>query len=320
MKTLTIIEAECALDAPHSRISAARALTIWLQGFGSENTRRAYRREMERFASHCGSADMFDAAERFLGLDDGPAHAIVDAYRGDLIADGLAPATINRSMAALNSFTKSARRHDLTTLRLEARSIKSKPYRDTKGPGLRGVQRLLDAARVQRQMKADRDVAIIRLLFSLGLRRGEVATLNMGHVDLETGTVSIKGKGRTEREPLTLCPGSLTALAAWMKHRPAENSDAALFVGLDHANQSNRLSGWGIYHVVRTLGRQAGVKARPHGLRHTAITAALDTFNGDVRKVRSFSRHANVATLMAYDDNRNDGAGQVSQAVDALVV
>ena len=58
----------------------------------------------------------------------------------------------------------------------------------------------------------------------------------------------------------------------------------------EHARE--RLSGSGIYHIVRSqLGAKAGVKARPHGLRHSGITSALDAFNGDYRKARAFSRH-----------------------------
>lgn len=67
------------------------------------------------------------------------------------------------------------------------------------------------------------------------------------------------------------------------------------------------------------LGEQAGLKVRPHGLRHTAITAALDAFNGDYRKTRAFSRHASLDTVHRYDDNRADHAGQVAQALNAIV-
>ena len=41
---------------------------------------------------------------------------------------------------------------------------------------------------------------------------------------------------------------------------------------------------------------------RPHGLRHTAVTTALDATNGDVRSVRRFSRHADIGTVLIYDD------------------
>jgi integrase/recombinase XerC len=64
---------------------------------------------------------------------------------------------------------------------------------------------------------------------------------------------------------------------------------------------------------------ETGAKVRPHGIRHTAITAALDTTRGDVRRVRAFSRHANVQTLLVYDDARNDHVGTVAASVGALL-
>ncbi|HVT40002.1 MAG TPA: hypothetical protein VHE78_13215 [Gemmatimonadaceae bacterium] len=52
-----------------------------------------------------------------------------------------------------------------------------------------------------------------------------------------------------------------------------------------------------------------------HGLRHAAITHALDVCAGDVRKVQKFSRHRDLRTLTVYDDNRQDVAGEVAKLV-----
>jgi len=54
---------------------------------------------------------------------------------------------------------------------------------------------------------------------------------------------------------------------------------------------------------------------RPHGLRHAAITAALDEINGNVRAAREFSGHASVEVLLRYDDNRKDVGGEVASKV-----
>jgi integrase/recombinase XerC len=76
----------------------------------------------------------------------------------------------------------------------------------------------------------------------------------------------------------------------------------------------------GVYAIVRAYGKAAlGRPIRPHALRHTAITLALDVARGDVRKVRSFSRHADVRTVMIYDDNRQDHGGKLAEAISALL-
>jgi integrase len=67
--------------------------------------------------------------------------------------------------------------------------------------------------------------------------------------------------------------------------------------------------------VAHGVGRRAGISrgTNPHGLRHQGITRALDLAHGDVRKVRRFSRHAKLETLLKYDDNRVDEAGAIAK-------
>jgi integrase/recombinase XerC len=101
------------------------------------------------------------------------------------------------------------------------------------------------------------------------------------------------------------------ALAGWVEARgPAPGP---LVTALDRASRGRRLSGTGLYLVIRRLGERAGLRARPHGLRHAAITAALDLTGGDVRKVQRFSRHKNLQTVLRYDDNRQDLGGDVAR-------
>jgi len=58
----------------------------------------------------------------------------------------------------------------------------------------------------------------------------------------------------------------------------------------------------------------AAQPGRAHGLRHAAITTALD-WTGDLRAVQPFSRHQDVRVLTVYDDNRADLGEQVAQRV-----
>jgi integrase/recombinase XerC len=317
--TLPAIANVSALAASSPKLRDA--IDLWLATFPSENTRRAYARELMAFTAFAGFDDPASAVAAFLALDDGPAHAVADKWRADKLARGLSPASINRSMAALNSLVAYARRVGLTKLRLEAKGEKSKPYRDTSGPGLQAVTAMIRRAKEHdNPRKAARDEAILRLAATLGLRRAEIAALNIGDVDLGTGTVSILGKGQRERIKLSLPPNVKNALSAWLSLSGSADPAAPLFVSLTSNQPEKRISGTGIYLLVRDqLGKRSGVNARPHGLRHTAITAALDAFNGDVRKARSFSRHANLATVALYDDARHDHAGAVAQVLDGLM-
>jgi integrase/recombinase XerC len=57
----------------------------------------------------------------------------------------------------------------------------------------------------------------------------------------------------------------------------------------------------------------------PHRIRHSAITAALDATDGNVRKVQKLSRHANLETLMVYDDNREKAQLEITELLDDLL-
>jgi integrase/recombinase XerC len=214
-------------------------------------------------------------------------------------------------LAALRSLVKLARTLGLVPWTLEVEGVKAEGYRDTKGPGAEGVRRLARQLQGRHDAKGLRDLAIVRLLFDLGLRRAEVVSLDVEHLDLEAGTVAVLGKGRSQREKLTVPAATRQALAAWVQARGPD--PGPLFTALDRASKGKRLSGTGLYLVIRELGEKAGLRCRPHGVRHSAITAALDLTGGDVRKVQRFSRHRNLQTLLRYDDNRQDLGGDVAR-------
>lgn len=88
-----------------------------------------------------------------------------------------------------------------------------------------------------------------------------------------------------------------------------------VFVNFDRTSKGGRLTGSAVYFIVGELGTEAGLTVRPHGLRHLAITSALDLTKGDMRAVPKFSRHKDVRVLNAYDDNRQDLAGDVARLV-----
>jgi integrase/recombinase XerC len=304
---------------PQAR-SARNAVRLWLAGFRSPNTQRAYERELKAFAEFARRDSIEDAAGWLLELSEPQAHNAVDLWKAAKLAKGNAPATVNRSMAALNSFVKSARRGGFTTLRLEAQGEATKAYRDTRGPGLPVYLRMLDTARQQPdRRRAARDVAILQLAFGLALRRAEISSLNIGDIDLEAGRMMITGKGRGEPEPLTLSAEIKEALADWLRYRRCTDPTQPLFVGAGRASRDNgRFTGDGIYKVVKRFGAEAGAKVRPHGLRHLAVTESLSRTGGDFRKVRAFSRHSSINIVAVYDDNRHDNGGEVSGILTAL--
>lgn len=278
----------------------------------SEHTLRAYQRDLEDFSAFAGAPDARSAVALLIEGTHGEANGIALSYRNHLVDQGLAPATVNRRLAALRSIVKLARTLGQVPWSLEIPNVEAQAYRDTRGPGVEGFRSLL-AASGGTGRKATRDRAILRLLFDLGLRRAEVCRLDVGDVDFEGEAISVLGKKRTQKELRTLPGPTIQALRAWMEVRGTE--PGPLFVNCSRAHREERLTPTGLTVMVKDLGERIGLKVTPHALRHAAITAALDLTGGDVRAVQRFSRHRDVRILTVYDDNRQDLAGEVARKV-----
>ncbi len=276
-------------------------------------TLTAYRADLADFARFVTAATVADAACLLLARGQGTANVLALAYRNRLIERGLAAATVNRRLAALRSLVALARTAGMVPWSLDVAGLRTEPYRDTRGPGVATVQRMFVHLGGRRDAKGIRDAAILALLADLALRRAEVVSLDLEHVDLAAGTVSILGKGRTGRMSLSLPEPTKAALAAWVAVRG--DRSGPLFVNCDRAGKGERLTGRSLHRIIGRLGAEIGVAVRPHGLRHTAITRALDLTNGDMRRVARYSRHTDVRVLARYDDARRDDAGEIARLV-----
>jgi integrase/recombinase XerC len=235
-------------------------------------------------------------------------------WRAAMLADELSPATINQRMAALRSVLKIAKTIGLIDWTLEVKGVKSESYRDTKGPSLTQAEALIAVVRAQKGPISLRNEAIVRLMYDRGLRRAEVASLNIEDIDIAGRRISVLRKARKQQKWLTLPDATLAALQSWLAVRDA--AEGPVFVHIDrHRRMHDRVSGTGLYFIIKSLAAKAGFKARPHGLRHAAITAAIIATKGDVVAVQQFSDHAKVDTVMLYYHNASDVGGAVADMV-----
>jgi integrase/recombinase XerC len=298
--------------------AAARLLDAFLAG-RKEETIKAYRADLEDFQAFVQASTLDQAAGLLMARGLGEANALALAYRTHLMDRNLAAITVNRRLTALRSMIKLARTLGLIPWTLEIQGLKTEGCRDTRGPGRNGFRALLEVLNGRSDSKTVRDRAILRCLFDLGLRRKEVITMDLEDFDRQAGTLAVLGKGRTAKNTLTLPPQTKQALDRWLDARGQE--PGPLFLTMNRANQGEilRLTAAGLYGMVRELGRKAGLKVWPHGLRHSAITEALDATGGNIRAVQRFSRHKDVRVIERYDDNRTDLAGDVARKVAASV-
>lgn len=284
-------------------------------------TVKAYKADLYDFAYFLKAVSLDEAAKFLLVNGHGHANQIALSYRAHLIESNLQPTTINRRLASIRSLIKLAQTLGLVNWELEIKNLKTAPYRDTRGPGHLNFAKILQSAVSKGNAKAIRDHAILRLLYDLALRTSEVINLDIPDVDLESNTISIMGKGRTQKEKLTLPEPTKVVLQQWIEIRcNSSSSDSALFLNFDRTNkgQSKRLTRTGLYQLIRGLGEKLNIKTRPHGIRHTAITEAckLAQKNGfGLEEILDFSRHANVSTLMIYRDHEENNQGNIAKIV-----
>jgi integrase/recombinase XerC len=298
-------------------------LTALLVDKRSLNTRRAYEKDLHYFfLAAYGQKPTEVVIAMFLQLNRFDAIAIALRYKSDLIAKGLKEATINRRLSALKSLVNFAAKLGKCNWNLDdVQTEVVQSYRDTTGIKPDGIRTML--LHINRDTtKGKRDFAILRLLWDNALRRNEVVSANIGDFDYDRRSLQILGKGRgSQKSLISLNTGTANAIQDWLSCFETENANQPLFHAIDPANRGHRLTGAAIYQIVSQIAKASGISKQmsPHRIRHSAITAALDATNGNVRKVQKLSRHKKLDTLMLYDDNRTNMQGEVSSLLGDLI-
>ena len=162
------------------------------------------------------------------------------------------------------------------------------------------IEELLGAPlRVAKQRAAPtwmplRDVGIMELFYSSGLRLSELTALDVADVDLYTESVRVFGKGKKER----VCPIGLPALEAISRYRSAAGvHKGPLFI----SKSRHRLSSRSIWLILKRYLRHTSIpiSISPHKLRHSFATHMLDR-GADLRSVQALLGHASLSTTQIY--------------------
>ena len=145
--------------------------------------------------------------------------------------------------------------------------------------------------------KSTRDMAFIHFLDATGCRISEAISIDRADINWDTRTIVIYGmKGKAEREIMFT-----EECAYWLKKYLAERTDEdpALFVKARAPH--SRLTKTGGEHIIRELGKAAGVHAYPHRFRRTMITRC-DRRGMPLQQIQALAGHVNPATTQVYID------------------
>jgi site-specific recombinase XerD len=214
---------------------------------------------------------------------------------------GMAKPTQRLHFSALRTFYKFlAQRHGLKDNPLKQVQL---PKLDKKLPLVltaKQVDELLGAPlRVEKQAQAPawmpaRDVAIMELFYSSGLRLAELVSLDVASVDQFSESARVLGKGRKER----VVPVGKPALDAIQRYRVEANVHVGpLFI----SKLRRRLTAENVWLVLKRYLQHTSipVSVSPHKLRHSFATHLLDA-GADLRSVQSLLGHASLSTTQIY--------------------
>ena len=233
----------------------------------------------------------------------------------------LSPATVNRVLAALRGVLREAWRLGLMSAEDLARATDLEPVRGSRP--LRGralepheIAALFHACMRDPSPAGPRDAVVLALGLAAGLRRAEIASLDLSDLDLEREVVRVHGKGNKVRE-VPIKGGTLEALRAWLACRGAEPGPLVGRVGKGGQLELRRLAPQAILRVCEKRGGEAGIEGfGAHDLRRTYISALLDQ-GVDLSLASDLAGHTSPTTTKRYD-RRGERARHAAAA--ALVV
>lgn len=233
------------------------------------------------------------------------------------LVEKYAPATANRALSALRGVLRACWRLGLMSgddyqAAADVGGVKFDPLPAGRALAAGELQDLMEVC--GRTVLGRRDAAIIATLYATGMRRAELAALQLGDYDQAAQMLTIrKGKGGKGRA-VPVAPSLAKYLASWLAWRG--QGAGALFTHVDRRIAEKRpLTPAGIYAIVQRRAAAAKLDpVRPHDLRRTFVTNVLDA-GADVITAQRLAGHAKPETTARYDRRGHEA---LRAAVDRL--
>ncbi|MCW9051444.1 MAG: tyrosine recombinase XerC, partial [Motiliproteus sp.] len=201
---------------------------------------------------------------------------------------GIAPKSLQRQLSSLRTFYEFLIR--------EGR-VDNNPAKGISAPkAAKKLPKPLDVDQLQQLLEQPtteildyRDLAMMELFYSSGLRLAELVSLNINDIDFRDASLRVTGKGQKSRQ-LPIGSVAIKALDQWLDRRDqlAPPEQQALFV----SKQGNRLSPRSVQLRLKRWALKAGQgNLHPHRLRHSFASHMLES-SGDLRAVQELLGHA----------------------------
>lgn len=253
----------------------------------SRNTTSSYKRDLEKLSKYLQSINIVTYSD----INE----AVCSGWLGSLYTSNNNPKSIQRHLSSAKGFFKFLKKNSI---------VESSPFdliTAPKAPSyLPEVLSPEDVSQLLNFKPGDsleiRDLAIIELIYSSGLRVSEAANINLEDFEEEMSFLRILGKGsKTRLVPIGRY--AKTAIENWVLERSKfSGKSSALFINL----KGSRLTVRSIQLRLKRLALKQGLPPiHPHMLRHSFATHMLES-GGDLRTIQELLGHSSLSTTQIY--------------------
>ena len=253
----------------------------------SSNTANSYKRDLLKLSSYMESLGIASYSKI---TDD-----IGTGWIGSLFSSNNNPRSIQRHLSSAKGFFKFLKKNSI---------VESSPFELVNAPKTpqhlpdvlspEDVEQLLSLKPVD--VLEIRDLAIVELMYSSGLRVSETANIDLNDFEEEMSFLRVLGKGSKTRI-VPLGRYAINAIQNWIKEREKYSEKSkALFINL----KGSRLSVRSIQLRLKRLALKQGLPpVHPHMLRHSFATHMLES-SGDLRTIQELLGHSSLSTTQIY--------------------
>ena len=253
----------------------------------SKNTTSSYQRDLNKLSKFLQASDI----NSFNGLSE----EICSAWIADLFQHNVSARSIQRHISSAKGFFNYLKKIGLVTD--SPFDLISSPKSPSHLPSVLSpeeVSQLLNFKPKNAQEK--RDLAIIELIYSSGLRVSEAVNVNLNDFEDNKNFLRVLGKGsKTRLVPVGRY--AQNAINDWVVEREKlSTNDNALFVNL----RGNRISTRSVQERIKNIAIMQGLPpVNPHMLRHSFATHLLES-SGDLRSIQELLGHSSLSTTQIY--------------------
>ena len=253
----------------------------------SKNTTNSYKRDLNKFANFVIGLEITN----YSSIND----EICSAWIGDLFSDGINPRSIQRHLSSAKGFFKYLKKNGLVnTSPFDLISAPKTPSNlpDVLSP--EDVEQLLNFK--PSSLVEVRDMAIVELIYSSGLRVSEAIDINIADFEEDMSFLRVIGKGSKTRL-VPLGKFAINAIKNWLIEREKiVNNTDALFLN----SKGTRLSVRSVQIRLKKMALKQGLPPiYPHMLRHSFATHMLES-SGDLRTIQELLGHSSLSTTQIY--------------------